>query len=80
MTATRFSPRCPGVPPVSERAVVATFAAVVTRNPGESDADLLDRVETAMYAMVQHSPFSGFEGVRFYPGNVKFDKGGRSGE
>lgn len=51
-----------------ERTVV--FTAVVTRQLDESDGDLTDRIERAAYLMVQDAPFSGYEGVRFYPGRI----------
>jgi hypothetical protein len=47
-----------------------TFVAVVTRFPGETDAEMDDRIERAAYAMIQHAPFSGFDGVKFYPGAI----------
>lgn len=48
-----------------------TFTAITEWQPDEGESALLSRVDAAMHALVQQSPFSGLEGVRFYPGTIR---------
>lgn len=65
MTSPESRPRVEG-----EAERVMTFVAVVDRFPDEDDAAMEDRIERSAYAMIQHAPFSGFDGVKFYPGAI----------